>query len=606
MPERLSAGQNLYTIPPSAPFLTTLARAVLAGDLPHAGGQKPDPLALPLTTIYLPTRRAARALREAFLAEANSDALLLPRIRALGDPDEEAALVFGAEDGGVEGIAWEPAIGELQRHTALMRLVLAFGRMLPAALDGTPSLEPVTPAQASSLAADLARLMDDVEREEIDFSRLAAIVPEEFAGHWQLTVDFLKIVTEHWPAYLAANGLVSPRARRTALMRLETERLAKGSPHPVIAAGSTGTVPSTARLLKVIASLPNGAVVLPGLDRTLDDEDWASLAQHPEHPQAGMAELLRKLGAARDEVADVPGSAPNAIQRARLNLVSEALRPAESTERWQSFLATGDLLSDGRANFANGLAGIRLVVAPTAHDEAEAIALILKSCIETPGKTAALVTPDRVLARRVAARLKRYDLAIDDSAGIPVARTLPGAFLDLVLGAAESNLAPPALMALLKHPLALLGRSPFEMRNAARALERGAFRDIYVGEGLAGAREALEAARDPEQRRPRPARISEVEQNDALRLVADLEIAFAPLADLFAGGVEHQASRLADAHAAAAEAIARDAERRIDEALARRCRRGPDDAPCRADRCRREPGLPGAFLSGLLSEPGGG
>ena len=341
-------------------------------------------------------------------------------------------------------------------------------------------------------------------------------------------------------------------------MRLETERLAKGSLYPVIAAGSTGTVPSTARLLKVIASLPNGAVVLPGLDRSLDDEDWASLAEHPEHPQAGMAELLKKLGVAREEVAYVPGSEPNAIQRARLTFVSEALRPAESTERWQKFLASDDLLSDGRASFANGLSGIRLVVAPTAHDEAEAIALILKSCIETPGKTAALVTPDRVLARRVAARLKRYDLAIDNSAGVPVARTVPGAFLDLVLGAVETNFAPPALMALLKHPLALLGRRPGEMRAAARALERGAFRDVYVGEGLAGAREALQAARDPENRRPRPARISEHEQEKALKLVADLEEAFAPLVELFAQGAEQPASGLAEAHVAAAEALASD------------------------------------------------
>ena len=558
MPEPLSPGHNLYTIPPSAPFLTTLARAVLAGKLPHAGGQKPDPLTLPLTTIYLPTRRAARALREAFLAEAKCDALLLPRIRALGDPDEEAALIFGAEDGGVEGIAGAQVIGELQRRTALLQLVLAFGRMMPEALGEASSLEPVTPAQASSLAADLARLMDDVEREEIDFSRLAAIVPEEFAGHWQLTVDFLKIVTDNWPAYLTANRLVSPVARRSMLMRIEAERLAKGSAHPVIAAGSTGTVPSTARLLKVIAALPNGAVVLPGLHRTLDDAEWASLARHPEHPQAGMAELLHKLGVRRDDVADVPGSAPNAVERARLDLVSEALRPAESTERWQSFLAAGDLLSDGRARFANGLAGIRLIVTPTAHDEAEAIALILKSCIETPGRTAALVTPDRVLARRVAARLKRYDLAIDDSAGIPVARTLTGAFLDLVLGAVEGNFAPPALMALLKHPLALLGRSQFEMRNAARTFERGAFRDSYVGEGLAGAQAALEAARNSGQRRPRAARLSEVEQNDALKLVADLKAAFAPLADLFAGGDEHRASCLADAHVAVAEAISRD------------------------------------------------
>ncbi len=559
MPEPSPAGQRLYTIPPSAPFLTTLARAVLAGDLPLPGGPKPDPLTLPLTTIYLPTRRAARALREAFLAEADTAALLLPRIRALGDPDEEAAIIFGAEDvTDADGSVGAPAIGELQRHAALMRLVIAFGRALRTKLLGEGSrLEPVTPAQASYLATDLAGLMDDVEREEIDFSRLQSIVPEEFAGHWQLTVEFLKIVTEHWPQHLRDIGLVSPVARRTALMRLEAERLAKGVAHPVIAAGSTGTVPATARLLKVIASLPNGAVVLPGLDLSLDEEDWASLAKHPEHPQAGLAELLRKLGASRKEVALVPGSEPNAAQRARLTLVSEALRPAESTERWQSFLAANDLLSDGRASFANGLAGIRLVVAPTAHDEAEAIALILKSCIETEGKTAALVTPDRVLARRVAARLKRYDLAIDDSAGMPVARTMPGAFLDLVLGAVENNFAPPALMALLKHPLTLLGRRPAVIRAAARVLERGAFRDIYVGQGLAGARDALNALRDEERRRRAP--IGEREQEIALRLIDDLEAAFTPLAALFEDGAEHQASLLADAHAATAEALAADA-----------------------------------------------
>jgi double-strand break repair protein AddB len=557
--EPLPAGPRLYTIPPSAPFLTTLARAVLAGDLPLPGGPRPDPLTLPQTIIYLPTRRAARALREAFLAEAENEALLLPRIRALGDPDEEAALILGgAEEDGGAGAA---AIGGIERRIGLMRLVLAWAKRLRTeflvATDETlPAQWVATPAQASHLAADLARLMDLIESQEISLAAVDHLVPPEMAAHWEQTVDFLKIVTEHWPDYLADNGLISPVARRNELMRFETERLAKGSPHPVIAAGSTGTVPATARMLKVIASLANGAVVLPGLDRALDD--WTSLASHPEHPQAGMAEFLKKLGVAREEVAYVPGSEPTAIQRARLALISEALRPAESTERWQSFLAGGDLLSDGRASFANGLAGIRLVVAPTAHDEAEAIALILKSCVETEGKTAALITPDRVLARRVAARLKRYDLAIDDSAGMPVARTVPGAFLDLVLGAVETNFAPPALMALLKHPMTLVGRRPFEMRNAARALERGAFRDIYVGEGLAGAREALEAACDPDQRRPRPARISEQEQEAALKLVADLEVAFAPLSSLFADGSAHMASELADAHVAVAEALASD------------------------------------------------
>jgi ATP-dependent helicase/nuclease subunit B len=560
VPEPLSERSRLYTTPPSAPFLTTLSRAILAGDLPSPGGARPDPLILPLTTIYLPTRRAARALREAFLAEAGGKALLLPRIRTLGDPDEEAAIIFGAGDGlDEDGTLVAPAIGALPRRLALMRLVLALGRV-PASSATEAETESVgfvlSPGQASSLAADLARLMDFVESEEIDLADLDQLVPGDLARHWETTVEFLKIVTEHWPQYLADNRLVSPVARRTMLMAQEAARLAQGSAHPVIAAGSTGTVPATARLLKVIAALPNGAVVLPGLDLDLDEESWAKLPEHPEHSQAGMAELLHKLGVIRADVSYLSGSAPDAAARARLHLVSEALRPAESTDQWEKFLTGKELSPDGRASLANGLAGIRLVEAPTAHDEAEAIALILRKAAETPGKTAALVTPDRVLARRVAVRLRRYGLAIDDSAGVPVMRTVPGAFLDLVLAAFETEFAPPELMALLKHPLALLGRRPAEARQAARALERGAFRQIYVGQGLAGARAALEAAQREGSRGSLAS--SEKEYAAALQLVANLEAAFAPLTALARGSLPHQASEFAEAHVAVAEALATD------------------------------------------------
>lgn len=550
---------RLYTIPPSSPFLTTLARALLGGHLPVPGGPKPDPLTLPLATIYLPTRRAARGLREAFLREARGAALLLPRIRALGDPDEEAAIILGAEEG-ADDAGGAPAIGALPRRLTLMRLVLAFGRRLAAEASAErdvaapPLLQP-TPGQASHLAADLARLMDSVESEEIDLSGLARIVPDELANHWQLTVEFLKIVTHQWPQYLAEQGLVSPVARRNAFMAIEAARLASGGLHPVIAAGSTGTVPATARLLEVVANLPNGAVVLPGLDRLLDEESWSSLSEHPEHPQAGMAELLRKIGADRGDVAYVSGSEPDGAGRARLRLISEALRPAETTDHWAQFLDSEASEAEARASLAEALDGIRLVVAPNPHDEAEAIALILRSSIETPGKTAALVTPDRVLARRVAARLRHYNLAIDDSAGLPVGRTVSGAFLDLVLGAVETQFAPSALMALLKHPLALLGRGAGETRWTSRALERGAFRDIYVGQGLAGVRAALIAARNEERRRPP---ITEVEQAAALRLADELEAALAPLIDLFANKATHSAAALAKAHAASAEALARD------------------------------------------------
>jgi ATP-dependent helicase/nuclease subunit B len=223
VPDRAKARPRLYTVPPSARFLSTLARAVLSGGLPVPGGARRDPLILPHTTIYLPTRRAARALREAFLAETSSDALLLPRIRALGDADEDAALILGADD--AEQDDGEPVatgISPLARRLALMRLVMAY-RLRPA-LDAS-EIEvdavrwEVTAGQASALAADLARLMDAVETEGVDLSALDTLVPEDLAAHWESTVEFLKIVTEHWPRFLADNGLVSHGPRDGAAPR---------------------------------------------------------------------------------------------------------------------------------------------------------------------------------------------------------------------------------------------------------------------------------------------------------------------------------------------------------------------------------------------------
>ena len=186
MPEP-RAQPRLYTIPPSAPFLTSLARAILAGDLPVAGGPKPDLLSLPQTTIYMPTRRAARSLRAAFLAESGGAALLLPRIQALGQADEDEALILDAETfDAADSALGKPAIGPVARLVALMRLIMAWNTRLDA--DAAKLRDAITPGQAASLASDLAGLMDLVESEEVDFTALETLVPEELAGHWAATV----------------------------------------------------------------------------------------------------------------------------------------------------------------------------------------------------------------------------------------------------------------------------------------------------------------------------------------------------------------------------------------------------------------------------------
>ena len=51
------------------------------------------------------------------------------------------------------------------------------------------------------------------------------------------------------------------------------------------------------------------------------------------------------------------------------------------------------------------LTGIRAAELPDPASEAQAIALAMREALETPGRTAALVTPDRLLAQRVSALL---------------------------------------------------------------------------------------------------------------------------------------------------------------------------------------------------------
>ena len=554
---------RIWSIAAGRSFLDTLATAILEGNLPRAGGRRPDRLELAATTILLPTHRAVRAMQEAFLRAANGQALLLPRLVPISETDEDQGLLADLA-GGTSPLGAEftlpPAIGKLERQLALTSLVLAWSKRMAATPDG--DLAPVvsagaqTPAQAAHLAADLARLMDMVETEDRSLDNLARLVPAEYSEHWQRTIDFLKIVTEFWPAHLHEQKLLSPAQRRNRLIRAEAERLTRTAPRdPVIVAGVTGSVPATVDLMRAVAALPAGAIVIPGLDCALDDAGWRDVATHPEHPQHGLAKLLGALGVERSQVAEVAGPQPLPQALARTAFLSEAMRPAGATGAWEGYIAN----ANGAAIRA-ALAGVTRIDAPTAADEAEVIALMMREALEMPGRTAALVSPDRLLARRVAIRLESWGITVDDSAGRPLAKTPPGAFLELIAAAVASRFAPADVMALLKHPQTRLGLSVRDARRAARALELGALRTIYLGDGLDGLEKNLARARRETLdhiRRDRAARrLWDADWENARDLVHRLGVAIAPLTSLAAQGTAHALHEFAAAHRAAADAIA--------------------------------------------------
>ena len=453
---------RIYTIPAGAPFADLLVAGVMQEFCPA-----PEDLADAL--ILVPTRRAARALRAAFRRAAGDRPMLLPRLEPIGDADDDELLrdaAAGAPD-------LPPAIDPTRRRAVLTEF-----------LRGGPGGD--DPALACRLAESLLALLDSAALEEVSLDRLDDVVAGELAIHWQRSLDILKLLRTAWPAYLQARGLVDPATRRIAVLR---RRIAawQAAPPPgvVIAAGSTGSIPATADLLGAVARLPRGALVLPGLDHGLDDGAWDAVREDPVHPQHGLAQLLHRLGVARDAVAPWPGTGPD---HPRVALLRAALLPAARTPDWVGMAQPEAATFDG----------LEWLEAPTQQDEALAIALALRAAVDSPGRSAALISADRVLARRVAAELRRWGLAVDDSGGTPLSRTLPGTFLRATAAWAADPSAPVAMLAALKHPFARLGLARDDLLARLRRFERKALRGLRPGPGIGGLRAAAQAADEPD------------------------------------------------------------------------------------------------------------
>ncbi len=542
---------TVFTIAPGAPFLKTFVAALLDGRVVEGFSRALSPLSMADATIYVPTRRAARSLADEFATALDRPATLLPRILPLGALDAaETALLF--EEPGLETPLAEDlpqAASEIWRRMHLARLIFQWAQALRHAIvsidrDGTkttdkrePCLVGTSPLDAFALAGDLADLIDELIIEDIAFTELDPLVLPEFDAYWRITLDFLNIAIAHWPRILDDHHLVDAARRRVLLVEKQITRIEAGyMGGPVIAIGSTGTNRATARLLAAIARAPQGAVVLPGLDRGLDDAAWRQIgidrheAQDPAygHPQAALRRLLAVLKVTRDSVIEL--GAPEAGLTARACFVSEALRPAETTEHWQSYRsATSD------TEIEAALADVAFIEAGDEREEALALAIGLRQILEEPGRTAALVTPDRALARRVAAELTRFGIEVEDSAGEPLSASPHGVLARLVALCAASSLAAEDVAALLAHPLTHLGLARAEIERLAPLCEIGLLRQERAFTAFANPREAIAAARHKASDRfahPAQKRISDADWQRLEDLLARLTHALAPLAAL--------------------------------------------------------------------------
>ena len=439
---------SLFTIGPDVPFLPTLAARVLDGTL-LSGWQREGPFWLSDVTIFVPTRRARLKLAEAF-AQQRGGAVLLPDIRTLGSEAGEEEPFLPPFD----APSTRPVASALERRLALSQLVRAFAE------SSGSFASPPNAAEVFWLADSLGTLIDDISIEGIHPTTFRELVPAELAENWQQILKFLDIVLAAWPALLEERGKVdAAAARNERLLRQASAAQRLHGDRPVIAAGSTGSIPATAALLKAITALERGVVVLPGLDSSFTPDQHQRMLESEameSHPQYGLMKLLRRLGAGIGDVRELAGDNP------RTALVRAALAPAAETPAWPAWRAA---LPVGEA-----LAGVGIIAARTADQEARAIALAARSALAT-GRSVGIVARDQTLARRIAAELKRHGVEVDDAAGTPLFQSSAGRLARQVLAVAAGNFAPVDTIALLRNAAVSLGLERAQVRRLADRLD---------------------------------------------------------------------------------------------------------------------------------------
>lgn len=449
MAEAQRAGPLVYSIAAHRGF----ADALVAGLVPR---YREPGFGLARLTLLVPSSRAARTLSEAFIrhaGETGEGGLLMPRMVAVGDLDLDEKLGAALDPLGAADIP--PACEPMRRWLALDRLI--------AEERAAEAMEPLPGRARLNLAREMARAMDRllVEEKSAD-DLLSAPVLDQLGGlatHWQSAVRLFARVNVRWQIELAEHGEVDATTRRNMLFDRAARRWKDTPPpYPIIAAGVTSASPALARLLRVVAGLPQGAVILPDLDLAMDAAAWEELGRagatdEPggavfaaddalSHPQYHLKLLLNRMGVNRAEVQPWHRRGIAASEPARSRAISSLFLPPKASRSWVS------LAADSRR-----LGGVRLLSSATIEVEAQAIALMVRAALDEPERRVAVVTANRGLAQRVVQHLERWSIAADDSAGRALALTPAGRLFGLLAEIAAHGPNPGNLVAAFGHPL---------------------------------------------------------------------------------------------------------------------------------------------------------
>lgn len=443
---------RVYSVPLGEDFCDATVAYIMAqsGD---------DPLAITGTTLLLPNNRAIKAMTEAFVRRV-SPGLLLPKLVAIGDLALDESLGPILDPLSDDGIVW-PVISPTNRMLLLADLVVKH----------RPKDKAVSAAESLRLARKLRDMIDELEIEQVDFDSFETLnTITDLSEHWQSAYGQISKILPAYRTELARLELLGPAERRNILLDRFEKRLRENPPAtPLIAAGITTSAVAVSRLLRRMARLPNGTVILPGVDMNMPDADWDALrpADNDEgvarprrnvevHPQFHLRLLLDRMAIRRDEVTPLRVAGAIAVERT----ITDIFCLPEQSTQWR------ELPLDRKT-----LPHLNLIEAEDSAQEAKIIAVRVRKALETPGYRTAIITPDREIAVRVASQLRRWGILVDDSAGKPLLQSPEGALILALANALARRFRATDVLEIAKHPLVHMGADRLEWLTFARLLD---------------------------------------------------------------------------------------------------------------------------------------
>lgn len=464
---------SLYTLPYGVDICDATVNAIFD----RVGS---DALSLSNVTMFLPNNRAIKAMTEAFVRRTKPG-LLLPHMVAVGDLalDEALGPILDPLDGETKIL---PVIAPMQRLLLLARLLVE---------NGQATSKPLNANEALRLARYLGEVVDELEIEQISLREFDKTDNQpDLAAHWQSAYGQLQRLLPLYYAELDKLGRIGSATRRNLLLDQLGCRLRYNPPaNLIVAAGISTAAPAIARLLKQVAILPNAMVIFPSIDLSMEAADWEllgprqktedvlkSLPSYESHPQFHLKLLLSRMGVSRDEVSII-GNLTGHVGHA----ITDIFCLPAATANWREL-----------PNARKKLPHARLMVADDIAEEARSVAILLRGAVEKPGLRAALATPDRELAIRVAAQLRRWDIVVNDSAGTPLAQSPEGMLILALAEAIADRFSPVSILAIAKHPLVRKGEGRLDWLELVRKLDF-ALRGPNCGTRLSAITQAIAA-----------------------------------------------------------------------------------------------------------------